>query len=151
MNKVTFIQSEFANLVSKLNANDIGIWGKMNAQQMIEHVADFFKVSYNKINFPLVTPLEHLPKFKEFLLSDKEFRENTKAPILPEEPFKVRNKNIEEAVSELKNDISEFFIYFKENETQKSLHPVFGELSFEEWVKLHYKHTQHHAKQFNLI
>jgi tRNA A58 N-methylase Trm61 len=47
----------------------------MNVQQMVEHVTDFFKVSFDHIKFDLVTPEEHLPKYKEFLMSDKEFRE----------------------------------------------------------------------------
>ena len=61
----------------------------MNAQQMVEHVAGFFKVSTNQLKFPLVTPEEHFQSLKNFLLSDKEFRENTKAPVLPEEPLPV--------------------------------------------------------------
>lgn len=29
--------------------------------------------------------------------------------------------------------------------------PVLGDLNFEEWIMLHYKHVMHHAKQFGLI
>ena len=151
MNKINFIQKDFLTLVSKLNSTDSGRWGLMNAQQMVEHVGDFFKVSTGKINFPLVTATEHLPKYKEFLMSDKEFKENTKAPVLPAEPFAIRNASMKDALLELQKDIDDFFVFFKTDKTIKTLHPAFGELNFEEWIQLHYKHILHHAKQFSLI
>ncbi|MFY7963794.1 MAG: hypothetical protein ACOVO1_02760 [Chitinophagaceae bacterium] len=151
MDKINFIKSEFVALVSTLHTSTKGNWGVMNAQQMVEHVGDFFKVSTGKIIFTLTTPIEHLPKYKEFLWSDKEFKENTKAKVLPDEPFAVRNTTMQTAIDELRKDINDFFIFFKEDNTIKTLHPTFGELNFDEWLQLHYKHTLHHAKQFSLI
>lgn len=127
------------------------IWGKMHAQQMVEHVSGFFKVSTNQLHFPLVTAVEHLPKYKEFLLSEKEFRENTKAPILPEEPMPLINKSMEDAIADLEKQLQLFVNKFSSEEIVTSQHPVFGELNFEEWVLLHYKHLLHHAKQFGLM
>lgn len=149
--KINFIQTEFIDLVNTLNPTSKGIWGKMNAQQMVEHVADFFKVSTGKIVFTLTTPVEHLPKYKEFLLSDKAFKENTKAPVLPEEPFTTRNTTMQIAIEELKTETNDFFTFFENEKLKTTQHPAFGELNFEEWVLLHYKHLQHHAKQFGLI
>lgn len=151
--KFDFIQNKFIVLISNLPANAKGNWGKMNGQQMVEHVTAFFKVSSNKINFPLVTPIEHLPKFKEFLLSDKAFRENTKAPtaILGDEPLPLRNSNMNEAIEKLQKSINEFVDYFATDANQTTLHPVFGNLNFEEWVMLHYKHVLHHGKQFGVV
>jgi Protein of unknown function (DUF1569) len=150
--KLDFIEYKFINLINKLPADTVGKWGKMNAQQMLEHVTGFFKVSSGKLYFPLVTPEEHLPKFKEFLLSDKEFRENTKAPasVLGDEPLPLRCHNMEEAVAGLQKSIAEFIDYFKDDISKTTLHPVFGELNFEEWILLHYKHMLHHGKQFGL-
>ncbi len=56
---------------------------------MLEPTAKFFQVTTNKTQFSLVTPLEHLPKYLEFLWSEKEFKENTKEPVLPEEPLSL--------------------------------------------------------------
>ena len=151
--KLDFIQHQFVLLLKDLPASAEGKWGKMNAQQMVEHVTGFFKVSSNRINFPLVSPSEHLPKLKAFLLSDKEFRENTKAPtsVIGEEPMPVRTNNMEEAIEALQQSIDEFVEYFKGDDYKTTLHPVFGELNFEEWVLLHYKHVLHHGKQFGVI
>lgn len=151
--KKAFLRNDLSVLIDKLKGNEKAKWGKMNAQQMIEHVSAFFKVSTEKIKFPLTTLAEHLPKYKEFLLSDKEFRENTKAPatVLPEEPLPLRYSSIQEAKGQLKKSIGEFFEFFKDDISKTTLHPVFGELNFDEWVQLHHKHSIHHLKQFGLI
>ena len=149
--KLSFIKNGFIIKLKSLAPDAASQWGKMNAQQMVEHVAGFFKVSTNQLQFPLITPEEHLPKFKAFLLSDKEFRENTKAPVLPEEPMPVVHASLQGAVDELEKQIDLFVEKFSSGEIVSSQHPVFGELNFEEWVLLHYKHVTHHAKQFGLI
>ena len=149
--KKAFLQNDLIFLMNKLSGDEKANWGKMNAQQMIEHVSAFFKVSTQKIQFPLTTPVEHLPKYKEFLLSEKEFRENTKAPVLPEEPLPLRYSNMQEALEKLKKSVEEFFEFFKKDPDKKTLHPAFGDLNFDEWVQLHHKHITHHLKQFGLI
>lgn len=150
-NKLKFITEQFIPLLKTLNNSSQPKWGKMNAQQMIEHVTDFFKVSTGKLHFDFVTPAEHLPKYMEFLMSEKEFRENTKAPILPDEPFPIRNDSIEIAIEKLNKEIKHFVSTFSSNTNLYNLHPVFGNLNFEQWLQLHYKHVTHHARQFNLI
>ncbi len=151
--KLHFVTKEAMPLFKKIAADAVGKWGKMNTQQMIEHVAAFFYVSTEKIKFDLVTPAEHLPKYKEFLLSDKEFRENTKAPItvIGEEPLPLRHATMEEALGKLESAIAYFEQYFKDHTGKQTIHPVFGELNFEEWILLHYKHVTHHLKQFGLF
>jgi Protein of unknown function (DUF1569) len=150
--KLNFITKDYMPLLKNLPADKLGNWGKMNAQQMVEHVAAFFNVSAGKIKFELVTPVEHLPKYREFLFSDKEFRENTKAPVtvIGEEALPLRYAIMEEALENLGKSIAAFENYFKEDADKKTLHPVFGELNFEEWVLLHYKHVMHHGRQFGL-
>ena len=151
--KLKFITTDSIPLFKSLPGNAVGKWGKMNGQQMVEHVSAFFKVSTEKIKFDLVTPVEHLPKYKEFLLSDKEFRENTKAPasVIGEEALPVRYADMDEALEKLSESITGFENYFKEDPEQKTMHPVFGELNFEEWVLLHYKHVRHHLRQFGMV
>ena len=40
--KFNFITKEYIPLLKNLQADAMGDWGKMHAQQMIEHVAAFF-------------------------------------------------------------------------------------------------------------
>ena len=150
LDKINFLKTELNLLCKELDERQPGNWGKMNAQQMLEHVSDFFNVSTEKIKFPLVTPEEHLPKYREFLFSDKEFRENTKAPesVLGEEPMPLRTKSMDAAKDYLNKSVANFFAFFEEDPQRKTIHPVFGPLNFEEWVLLHYKHVHHHVRQF---
>jgi len=151
--KSAFIQTEMFLLLQNISEKQIPLWGKMSAQQMLEHLNDFFEVSIEKIIFPLVTPEEYLPKYREFLYSDKVFKENTKAPggVIGDEPFPVRTDSIQEATNKLQDTVHSFFGFFKTEPNYKTMHPVFGMLSFEEWVMLHYKHVMHHYRQFALI
>ena len=151
--KIKFIKTDFIALLKPLVPEQKGKWGLMNAQQMVEHVTDFFKISTGRISFPVVSPAEQLPKLKEFLWSDKQFRENTKAPenIIPADPLPIRYPTIQIAIEKLDREIGSFFETFKNDLEKKASHPVFGELNFDDWVQLHYKHLQHHAKQFELL
>jgi hypothetical protein len=151
--KLKFLTEEYIPLVKNLQPGTMGKWGKMNGQQMVEHVGLFFLVSTEKLRFALAVPEEHLPKYKDFLYSEKQFRENTKAPtsVLGEETLPLRFTSMEEAVDKLKKSIDGFVEFFKNNPDKKTLHPAFGELNFDEWILLHYKHVTHHLRQFGLM
>lgn len=148
--KSDFLQYKFLVLAETIDPDQKPLWGKMNAQQMLEHTAKFFEVSTNKRHFPLVTPAEHLPKYMEFLYSEKEFKENTKAPVLPEKPQPLDFETYAGSMNFMRQEVMDFFTFFKDQPEAKTQHPVFGDLNFEEWVLLHYKHVIHHLKQFRV-
>jgi len=151
--QLDFITNKYFLLLEDLSSQTPAKWGVMNAQQMLEHVADFFNVSSDKIKMELVTPVEHLPKYLEFLYSDKQFRENTKAPleIIGESALPERCASIDIAKEELRQSVDDFVNHFKSDDPKKTLHPVFGPLDFEQWVRLHYKHVMHHSRQFGMV
>jgi oxepin-CoA hydrolase/3-oxo-5,6-dehydrosuberyl-CoA semialdehyde dehydrogenase len=149
--KLQFIRETLIPLLSSLNPADKGLWGRMNAQQMVEHLSDFFRLSSGKIHMPVVSPEEHLPKLRAFLHSNKPFRENTKAPVLPEDPLPVRCTSMNASLEELNNALAEFLAAFTANPQLNSTHPVFGVLNEADWVQLHHKHVGHHLRQFNLL
>ena len=151
--QLQFLREQYITLIKQADIHVQPKWGKMNFQQMVEHASAFFKVSTNKLKFDLVSPPEHMPRLKEFLMSDKQFRENTKAPtsIIGEEPVPVHYASAEDAVTKLEKEVNHFFSFYETNPTATAVHPVFGELNFEEWVRLHYKHVTHHLRQFGLM
>lgn len=151
--KQTFLQTEMFEILNALSDDTAAGWGVMNAQQMLEHLADIFDVSYEKIIFPLSVPEEYLPKYKAFLWSDKEFRENTKAPsnIIGNTPAPLKHASLETAKQNLKTSVEKFIEWFKNDALKTSMHPAFGTLNFEEWIILHHKHVRHHFKQFGLM
>lgn len=148
--KFDFLQNKFIGLAEKIDPEQKPLWGKMNAQQMWEHVAQFFEVSTNKRHFPLATPEEYLPKYREFLWSEKEFKENTKASMLPEEPQPLMFEEYKDSLNFLRQEMEEFFSFYKNQPHGTVQHPAFGNLSFEDWIQLHHKHVIHHLKQFNV-
>ncbi len=151
--KLQFIQEDFFKLLTGLQPGATGKWGKMNGQQMVEHLSFIFSASSGKIKTTLAIPEEFLPKAKAFLWSDKEFRENTKAPagLIPEEPQPLQHTGMDTAAADLRNEVNDFINYFSSNPGSTTMHPAFGELNFEEWVQIHHKHLLHHLKQFQLI
>ena len=151
--KIIFIRSEMILLIAPLSEQVTPQWGKMTSHQMIEHLTGFFNVSVAIIIFPLMVPEEHLFKYRQFLYSDTPFRENTKAPagVLGENPLPVKTTTLADAKNVLKETVENFFLYFKSQPAKTTMHPVFGMLNFDEWVMLHYKHVQHHLRQFKAI
>jgi hypothetical protein len=148
-----FIRNEFFNHLTALKDDSPARWGKMNVQQMIEHLVEFVGLSYEKTKFPLCVPEDMVEKYQAFLFSEKMFRENTKAPteVMPEEPTPARFSCMSEAIDELKSAVNEFFHFFNEDSDRKTIHPAFGWLDRSGWVVLHYKHFHHHLRQFGCI
>ena len=151
--KKRFVEEDSLKIISGLQAEAAPVWGKMNAQQMVEHLKAFFDVSTQKLKFDLVTPEEQLPVYKAFLLSDKAFRENTAAPlsVIGADTLPLRYADLISAKEKLNKSILEFKELFTADKDLTTLHPVFGWLNYEEWILLHYKHVQHHLKQFSLL
>ncbi len=151
--KEAYVTAGLVDTLQNLEEDSVPKWGVMNAQEMVEHVNDFYNISLEKIVLPCLTPADLLPKYREFLYSDKPFKENTKAPssVLGNEPLPLRTSSLEDAKTILTLTVNKFKTYFDSREGYTSVHPVFGALTYEEWCLLHYKHIQHHFNQFGLL
>lgn len=149
--KLSFLKNELPALLQKLNANDKGQWGALNAQQMVEHLSDAFRNYHGFDSKKILTPAEHLPKYKEFMLSDKPFRPGTKNMEMPEIPSLARLPDMQSAISELNGNIDAFINHFDKQPSGTIVNVFFGELNFDETVHLLYKHSMHHLKQFGLV
>lgn len=149
--KLEFLSVTFPNLVAQLDANAKGVWGVMNAQQMVEHMSYSIRIANGRLPMQIVTPAENLEKVKGFMLSDKPFRENTKNSMLPDTALPLEQSDMQHAIEELKNEIR-FFIEVFQKEPEKIItNPFFGDLNFAEWIHLLHKHATHHARQFGLL
>jgi hypothetical protein len=152
LDKKLFIQDTFIQLLRNANPQATAKWGKMNFQQMVEHMVLSVKSANGKIKTEKIfTPAEKLPAFKEFLMSDKEFKENTKSPSFPDQPLPLHFKTVHEGIDKLGKEITDFFMIYENNPGLVIQNPVFGDLDYEAAVQLLYKHALHHAKQFGLI
>lgn len=134
-----------------LGPNEMGAWGKMNGQQMVEHLVDVLKLANGKLVLDMNLPPEIIERNYQFLLSDQPFKENTKNPFLPEEPLPQRYQTIQQALEALNVETEAFFAVFAANPDLKISNPIFGNLNFEDQLQLLTKHSMHHLKQFGLI
>lgn len=151
MDNLAFLKTEFPKLVSRLSPEMKGTWGVLNAQQMVEHMADSVRIATGKDNQSLHTPAEHLEKYKAFAMSDKEFKPNTKNALMDETPPAIRHSGMESAISEYVSEVNDFISYFEKHPGTTLTNPFFGELNFQEWITLLHKHAVHHCKQFGLL
>jgi hypothetical protein len=148
--KENFLRSRLVQLLQQMNPSTVPVWGKMNVHQMVEHLADVMKVANGKLQLDIVTPIDRLPIYKEFLMSDKPFKENTKSPVLPADTLPLRTYTLQAAIGKLNEEIIAFFEAFEKTPNLKTTHPVFGHLDFNENVQCLYKHCLHHLKQFGI-
>jgi hypothetical protein len=148
LEKENFLRTKFITCLQRLDPATAPKWGKMNVQQMIEHFSDVVMVANGKIKMQIVTPKEKLPLYREFMMSEKPFKENTKSPVLPEEPQPLSKHTVQAAIGKLQEELIYFFEEFEKNPALKTIHPAFGELDFNENIHIMYKHAIHHLKQF---
>ena len=150
--KVDFLKHRFIRYLRNADPDTKPKWGRMNFQQMVEHFVLTMKSANGKLKTEeMKTPAEKIPAFQEFIMSDKEFRENTKSPAFPEDPLPIHFKSPGEAIDKLEKEIADFFKVYAATPGLKILNPVFGNLDYEHAVTLLYKHAQHHLKQFDLL
>jgi hypothetical protein len=150
-NKLDFITNEFPQLLKKLDPNAKGAWGVLNAQQMVEHMAESISYATGKNNQQLHTPAEHLGKYREFAMSEREFNPNTKNALMPEVPAPSTKAGMQEAIEEMEKQTAAFISYFENNKNATLTNSFFGDMNFEEWVHLFHKHAVHHGRQFGLL
>ncbi len=150
--KESFLQNDYVPLLQKLTPGHKAVWGKMDGQQMVEHMRDVFKVANGKIILPLMnTDPDKLEKARAFILSDLPFRENTKVPVMPEEPRPHKYTSLEEAIQKMEPELKAVFTVYANNPGHTTFNPMFGPLSYEQQVHLLYKHAMHHLRQFGMV
>jgi len=150
MDKAAFLKNDYVPLLATINPEIKGLFGKMNVQQMIEHMGYAFRQASGLITLAPTNNVEITNKMYRFMMSDKPFRENTPNVFLPETPLPLEHSSVGESLSALKKEIEHFVSVFAEDTQKRILNPFFGNLNFDEWVHLLYKHGAHHARQFGL-
>ena len=123
----------------------------MSVQQMIEHFADAVKNANGKLLLPTLNEGDKLQKFRDFLMSEEPFKENTKNPLIDKEGITLRQRDLPTAISKLKKELDYFFEVFEKHPELKTGNPFFGALDYDMNIQLLHKHAMHHLKQFGLV
>ena len=148
--KLEFLRSTFVNELKKLSSDTPAAFGKMNVQQMIEHMSDSIRYANGKDPQKIITPPERLKLMKDFIMSEKDFRPNTPNSLMSETPVPCKAASLSEAITELEGEIKDFINYFENQPGITSNNPFFGELNYAEWVQGLHKHALHHLRQFGV-
>ena len=148
--KADFLRNQFTGVLAKLDPATPALWGKMNVQQMTEHMSDYVRIASGKTLMEVVTPADMLPRMQGFLASEKPFKENTPNALMPEEPLPVKHATQQEAIDELQQELSHFFEVHEQQYSKVTPNPFFGDLQFHQQVQLLHKHATHHLRQFGL-
>ena len=137
-------------ILNRLSSSKTPLWGKMNAQEMVEHLSDMLMMSRGTGNFTIDVDAETIARRQQFLLSDKEMAKNIAVPFT-KEIIELRHDELELALDEFTEEWMNFTEYYENNPSARVIHPYYGALDFNLWLKMHDKHFMHHFKQFGLI
>jgi hypothetical protein len=150
--KENFLRTKLIRYLQQLDPGTPPRWGKMSVQQMIEHFSrDAVRNANGRLKFDtIVTPPEKLQRMRDFMMSEKPFKENTKNPLLGEEPYPLRFKTVQAAIGALQQELIYFFEAFEKDHQFVTRNPLFGDMTFEQSVQLLYKHALHHLRQFGV-
>ncbi len=148
--KAKFLKRDLVQLIQKIPANTQPVWGKMNLQQMIEHLAEYVAMAYGNPEMQLITEEEKVPKIQEWLKTEKPFKENTPNSLLPDTPPPVEFATREEAIEDLQLELNNFFQEFDTTKKKYVMNPFMGELDYGMSIQLLYKHATHHLRQFGV-
>lgn len=140
------------NLFNRLDNQQIALWGKMNIQQMVEHLIKTIQMTNGKEFAQLKTSEENSLKAKQALIyTDMEMMQGIKSSLMGEEPDPLKYKNLQDAINQLFVELDNFAQYHRQNTDARPIHPRMGALNYEEWKILHSKHFTHHFKQFGIL
>ncbi len=139
---------EVLRIMDQLDPNQKPLWGSLSAQGMIEHLTESIKIANGKKKVALAIPEDKTEKMQAFLESDKPMAKNIEVEFAPKNMPLIHDE-IELAIDDFLIEWLDFEEYFENHKT--AMHPYYGDLNYEQWLKLHSKHLTHHFQQFGLI
>lgn len=149
---LTFLRKDLIIVLDKLQDDTQPLWGILTPQHMLEHIVGSWRVSNGNAEARLAVSPEELQENRDFIYSDREFEENAKNPIMPPDGlWPLRKKSLEDAKQQLLKEVSDFFDYFDAHPNARPVHPIFGSLDKDGWLRFQRKHMQHHFRQFRMI
>lgn len=143
--------SALSQKLDELTQEHTPLWGVMSAQHMVEHLTDSLKISNGDITIQQLTAEDKIPALRAFLMSDTPMPRNFKSPANGDGLRALKHPDLDRALEVLKKELTRFHQYHEANPGTRPVNPVFGPLSYNQWIQFHHKHFQHHLSQFGLI
>jgi oxepin-CoA hydrolase / 3-oxo-5,6-dehydrosuberyl-CoA semialdehyde dehydrogenase len=147
----TFLRYGLRNAVVVLHENAQPRWGKMAAQQMVEHLAWAFELSTGRAQTTCSIPEAQRDRLKAFLYDNRPTPREFMNPALAAGLPSLRHENLDVARAALRDEVEHFLEQSVSAPGACQMHPLFGPIGAEEWTRVHFKHAYHHLLQFALI
>lgn len=147
----TFLTVTMHQALGELKADAQPAWGKMSAQQMVEHLLWSLRGSTGALEFPVATPAHLVERAKRFLAHDRQTPHDFMNPMLVDGLPPLEYPDLAGAVVAVRTETLRFFAMWEQDPGAVRNHPIFGPLVPEEWERSHFKHVHHHLQQFGVI
>lgn len=129
-----------------INADSHALWGKFSPQGMLAHLAHSARMALGDLHVPLIPRPTFVRKIIKYLLfyvvpfpkGAPTARELLTKDDTPLEPLR------DEVIALMRRIV---------NGPRTGIgpaHPLFGPLSYEDWARLAWLHTDHHLRQFGV-
>jgi oxepin-CoA hydrolase/3-oxo-5,6-dehydrosuberyl-CoA semialdehyde dehydrogenase len=138
------------SLLDALQPGTPALWGRMNAQNMIEHLVEAVEYTNGKKVADLKVSIDKAKEQRENLVLSDFVIPNSATGYLPDATKAKRFKDLKTSILELNKELDAFEYFFK-SEGITAIHFEFGPMNYAEWVTWHGKHFTHHFKQFGLL
>jgi len=127
-------------------------WGRMNAQQMIEHLTLIFIYSTGRFGVPFKGDEAVAKKlWQPFKQATNPWGTVFPPSNIAGDPKPVRNETMEGSKKALKKAFAKYQHYSKENPDAITPHALLGNITTAQWILVHLKHIDHHLSQFGVI
>lgn len=138
-------RQELSNRLDKLTPESSGLWGRMNARQMVAHLVDGLRMAVGDMTpKEKKLPIRFAP-LKQLIIYGPPFPKNL--PTAPE--LITRQADDWEAECASLRGLMDSFAG-RQAGADMPRHPAFGQLSRRAWGVLSYRHIDHHFRQFGI-
>jgi oxepin-CoA hydrolase / 3-oxo-5,6-dehydrosuberyl-CoA semialdehyde dehydrogenase len=149
--RVHFLRDTLVRALAPLVEQARPRWGRMTAQQMVEHLVWAFELSTGDAQVACTIPSDQHNRMKTFLYHNRPTPQDFMNPALVEGLPTLRFASLAKAKTALQQGVTLFLENSVLRPEATYAHPVFGLIGVGEWQRSHFKHSYHHLLQFDLI
>ena len=144
------VTAQTLDRLSRLQLNARGMWGRMNAHQMVCHLRDSFRIGLGEREVSPASSELQRTLVKAIALRAP-LRWPKGVPTRPEADQEIGGTPPVDFANDMR-DLVEIIRRFADpnRERQFGVHPTFGAMSDWEWMRWGYLHTDHHLRQFGI-
>jgi len=146
---IDFLRQRAPELLMSVDPTRRPFWGQLTAPQMLAHLTEWVGRSAGRNSLSVPLPAVHFEPIRQWLLSAAPL---ANYPPLPAPLASLAaDATLAPAVAALQQALDDFFDYHARHPAVTFAHPMFGPLTYGQWLVTHFKHFNHHFMQFGLL